>query len=454
MTEAPSPRAAAARRSLLAMMLVGVAIRLTVIASARSSGLFADMQEYFDRAMHLYQNGALPPDMFRMPLSALLFAACTAAHPADPLLMIRLAQVAASAIMIAAAFHLGWRISGRTGALYASGVVAAYPSLVLYSVYIMPETLYTTLLICSVACAGATATVWRAVAAGVLGGAANLTRSAGLMLLPIVPAIVGWSAWRDRRHAARALALGLTAAAAFAAVVSPWIVRNWQRFGDARWTDTSGGVVFLMANNPIATGRPEMVHWDFAMKQLEGVGTEGRRSAEGYRLGLRYLRERPLWAAELTLKKARHMLALDGREHAWVYSVGYFGARSTATVVLWGVAILIAFPVVAGIALAGLRRADFAQPAVAASALVCLSAFAMHLLTYGDARYHLPLVPLLAVLGATAFRAGGGDSRRRDVIAAAVGVCLIGIWIADLRELLPKLMIVASEGGASAAFPY
>ena len=33
-------------------------------------------------------------------------------------------------------------------------------------------------------------------------------------------------------------------------------------------------------------------------------------------------------------------------------------------------------------------------------------------------------------------------------------VDLFAIWIADLRDLLPKLAIVAGEGGAAAAFTY
>jgi 4-amino-4-deoxy-L-arabinose transferase-like glycosyltransferase len=278
--------------SLTALLVGGVALRLWVIHATRSSALFADMVEYHGRAMHLLTTGALMPDMFRMPLSAIVYAACMRLYPGDPLLMIRLMHVAANAVMIAVAFHLGWRVGGRRGALLAGAAVACYPSLVLYCVYVMPETLYTLFLLGSVALVSATASPVGAAAAGVAGALANLVRSAGLILLPALPLLSAWSEWSRTRRPTRAAMAALACAAAFALVMTPWIVRNARYFGEARWTDTSGGVVFLMANNELATGRPEMIHWDVAMKHLEGIGPEAERSAAGYRIGLRILTER------------------------------------------------------------------------------------------------------------------------------------------------------------------
>jgi 4-amino-4-deoxy-L-arabinose transferase-like glycosyltransferase len=433
----------------------GVALRLWVVTATRGAALFADMVEYHGRALHLYTTGALMPDMFRMPLSAMAYAACMWLSPGDPLFMIRLMHVAAQGVMIAIAFGLGWRVGGRGGALLAGGIVATYPALVLYSVYVMPETLYTLFLLGSVALVSATASPVGAAAAGAAGALANLVRSAGLILLPALPLLSAWTVWSRTRKAGRAAIAALACAAAFVIVMTPWVVRNARHFGEARWTDTSGGVVFLMANNELATGRPEMVHWDVAMKHLEGIGPEGERSAAGYRIGMQILAERPAWAALLTLKKLRHMFALDGREHAWVYSVGYFGERSSRLVAAWGIALMAAFPVVMMAAVLGLRRAGLRDPIVLACAVVGFTGIGMHLLTYGDARYHLPFVPLLAVMGAGVFAARpAGATRRGTVIAGIVLIALAIVWIADLRELLPKLAIVTGPGGAQAAFPY
>ena len=130
------------------------------------------------------------------------------------------------------------------------------------------------------------------------------------------------------------------------------------------------------------------------------------------------------------------------------HSVGYFGARARATVLAWGVAILIAFPVVAGFAIFAMRRADLRDPIVAACLAVCLSGLVIHAITYGDARYHLPLVPPIAVLGAAGFKRDKAPSPLGARVGVAIALLLAAIWVADSRELLPKLAIVAGADGS------
>jgi hypothetical protein len=116
---------------------------------------------------------------------------------------------------------------------------------------------------------------------------------------------------------------------------------------------------------------------------------------------------------------------------------------------------MAAFPLLMFATVLGLRRSGFSDPIVLSCAVVGFTGIAMHLLTYGDARYHLPFVPLLAVMGAGLFARGERrPSRASAVVAAVVLVALAAIWIADLRELLPKFVTVTSPGGAQAAFPY
>ncbi|MBL8137368.1 MAG: hypothetical protein JNL48_12155 [Acidobacteria bacterium] len=75
------------------------------------------------------------------------------------------------------------------------------------------------------------------------------------------------------------------------------------------------------------------------------------------RAGVAWAAAHPVAWLRLAGAKVGWLLGLEGREHAWVYSVGYFDERRPLTVTLWGVLLMASLPLLVGGAASGLVRA-------------------------------------------------------------------------------------------------
>jgi 4-amino-4-deoxy-L-arabinose transferase-like glycosyltransferase len=167
----------------------------------------------------------------------------TAAHPplypfglagldlvgADAVGALRMLGVVSGTATVLVVGAIADRVAGRRAALVAAGVAAIYPSFVAADGALMSESLFGLLV------AGAMLQALRqrdrpsalgAVLLGVLIGAAALTRSEALLLVPLL----GWTVLlppaRGRRLALAALLLVATAL-----TLAPWVVRNQIEFG-------------------------------------------------------------------------------------------------------------------------------------------------------------------------------------------------------------------------------
>ena len=214
--------------------------------------------------------------------------------------------------------------------------------------------------------------------------------------------------------------------AGFALTMMPWWLHNFRVHERFVPLDTTGGINLLIGSGPLATGR-----WDFEnvarlqAEYLPGVDpTTPQGAAAASAAALAHLRASPLTVVALTPHKATGLLALEGREHAYLYSIGYFGALRPATVRAWGVATTVAFALLLGAAMVGLVKRDGIARAVLWPTATFLGAsVVMHLVAFGDPRFHLPFVPLLAVL-ATGLSRGTAIVGWRLVVAIVVLVAL------------------------------
>lgn len=467
--------------AMLFWAVVAVAARLALAWACANAGVFADMAQYHERAVHLAETGTLFPDALRGP-----------GYPALLALVYRLfgisfwsARLANAAVGGVLTLVTGW-LAARAGAgpraWVASAIVALYPGLVLSSVYVMPEGLFAllsvlTLLLMrhrSLAMAGG---------AGVTAGTAILTRSVGVTLLVTATVLAVWRAATDGKGASgphRGAPLGVassgrstawpTALARLAVfvvtcglVLAPWLTFT-TRVAGGPLLDSTSGMNVLLGNHDGATGRLDMAD-DAPLRQAHVAGATSDANGNG-----RALRAGVVWAAthpgaslRLAVLKVAYLLGLEGREHVWVYSVGYFGPRLPATVTLWGVLLLVSFPLLVAAALVGVVRASGPlQPVHVALGTFVLATCALHVASFGESRFHLPLVPVLAVAaslgGATGRpRVPDGTARvsRRRLAAATVIVALLGVaWVSQAPELLEALTALRQPNGWSTPRPY
>jgi hypothetical protein len=412
--------------------------RRLVIDATPEYPLFADMQEYWERAVFMADHGTLFPSSWRMPGYPAALAATFHLLGATTLDAARAVNALCGAATAALTFGLARRTAGTGASLAAGLAVALYPSLLVYASIVSTESAVTVPLVGALL-AATFPTRAGAVAGGALAAAAALVRPAGVVALPAVlfgllrPA----RPWRDVARD------GALVAGTFAAVMSGWWLHNARLHGRFIPLDTTGGYNLLVGNAPFATGLWE---WRVVQRIEHGIfaGTDWRTPEAADRataLAVAAVAEDPWAALRRVPAKLAGLAGVEGREQAFLYSVGAFGAHGPATVRAWGAAIMLGFPLLTaaalwGVATPGTLVADVRRPALALLGLMLV----MHVATFGDPRFHLPAVPVLAVLGTGA---RPGTIRIASGWVAVVAVVLLGVlwWTgaAPLLRVLPEL---------------
>jgi len=477
--------------------LVAVAARLAVAWASQSSGVFADMAQYHERAIHLATTGTLFPDALRGPGYPAFLAAVYAVTGVS----FTAARVAQALVGGALALLTGW-VAARAGAgeraWVASAIVALYPGLVLSSVYLMPEGLYTLLAMITLVLVRHRSSAMGA-AAGAAAGLAILTRSVGLTLVVAAGVLAVSTWWMPRRGGASSgmpVEPTLPPAWRFGAflgavlvVLAPWLAFT-TRVAGGPLLDTTSGMNVLLGSHDGATGRLQMAD-DAPLRArfVAGAASEADANARALRAGMSWAAAHPAAWLRLAGAKLGYLFGLEGREHAWVYSVGYFGARQPATVAVWGMLLLAAFPILVVAAVVGTVRAAAPPPAVvppsrpqdvvlrfgAAGAArggdaehglesqrrtrVALAAFvlataALHVTSFGESRFHLPLVPVLAVAASLGTAPLARASRARLLTAGVAVAVLAFAWASQAPELLDALSALRAPNGAATPRPY
>ena len=442
--------------------IVAVAARLAVSWASAESGVFADMAQYHERAVHLATTGSLYPDALRGPgypaLLALVYAVTGVSF-----WWARVAHALMGGALVVVTGSVARRAGAGDRAWVAAAVVALYPGLVLSSVYLMPEGLYTLLAMLALLLVRHRSLAF-ALAAGVVAGLAILTRSVGMTL---VVAGVAAAAWAVATGASTARSAGTRVAIFVGAcllVVAPWLAFT-TRVAGGPVLDTTSGMNVLLGNHPAATGRLNMAD-DAPLRQLHVVGaaSEADANARALRAGVAWAMAHPGASVRLAGAKVGYLLGLEGREHAWVYSVGYFGARRSLTVTVWGALLMASFPLLVVAAALGLARARGApgharargglEPVQVALGAFVVATIALHVASFGESRFHLPLVPVLAAAASLGAMPLASTPRARLVIAGAVVALLAVVWAGQAPELLDALAALRAPNGWSTPRPY
>jgi len=314
-----------------------------------------------------------------------------------------------------AAFLLAWALAGLWAGVIAAALVGFYPPLILATGEQVSEPLGALLLT-----AGLAAFAWAArrdrwwlhALAGVLLGAAVLTR-ADLILVPaIVAGIAGLWMWRGRREPRRGLMSAAALALGAAVAVLPWSTYASQREGGfVPVTQGSAAPLFVGTYLP---GGGHTVGMKRALEDEVKAFRPKLRDVPAFEIPAgNYMdlvaARRPSESRDAAIRKeARHNLRLyalgepgnyavmlgDKVQRMWTrYARG--GARPTSTAIrIWHV--LLVLGAFAGL-LAGIWRLRSVPMIVVL--VIALYSTALHMLVVSQARYNLPLMPGLLAAG-------------------------------------------------------
>lgn len=356
-----------------------------------------------------------PPRHFERPPGFAFFLATTLTLAQDPLVggtargdyqslpasssavprSVKAAQSLVGALGIIVIAALAKRAAGPAAAVVAAALAAAYPPLAWICGYVLSEPLFSTL---------ALATVWLlqkagdtsgrrqllvGLGAGVLAGAALLTKEAMLFFLPLGTL---WLIYRRQPGLAFAMAVGVV----FVAV--PWIGRNYVVHDRFVLTAAHGGVTLWTGNNPLAGGEgdlaanPEMGKARVALENGYPGATNQELDDIYYREVFRFVRERPARWVLLEVKKLFYTFVPIGPSYR-LHSDRYY------------VSSLISYGLLAPFAVAGLwvlfRHGEPSR--LWALGLLALSTVVVSLVFFPQERFRIPVMDPAAIVAAAAW---------------------------------------------------
>jgi 4-amino-4-deoxy-L-arabinose transferase-like glycosyltransferase len=388
----------------------------------------------------------------RPPLYPALLAGIWWLAGSNSLQAVRLVQIFVALATAGLVYILGKRLySDRVGRL-AAAITWVYPSLIFFNYLVLTEALFTLLLIAFILATVLTVQtgrVWPAVLCGVSLGLAALTRS---ILWPLPLILCPLLAYLIPGSLARRASLPIVVLACYTLIVGPWAIRNTRLQGVITIVDTMGGINLRMGNYEYT---PDDRMWD-AVSQTTGEKswirglttdppglpiTEGRKEKWAQRKAIEYMRSHPLNTLRRSLIKFADFWGLErefiaGIQQGLFAPPMWFGILASALIVAGYVLVVVTG--VAGLWLT--PPADRASHILLVLPMVVI--VGVHTVVFGHSRYHVPLMPLLAVYAAAfmtshrgvAWTALGLDLRSRQLPLSLIGAtlsvtALLFIWV-------------------------
>jgi hypothetical protein len=335
----------------------------------------------------------------------------------------------------------------------AAWVVVLYPMLILFPLALATENLFIFLVLASVLVLLRGLETRRSmdfVWFGFLAGMSALTRSVilfafGLCLLWI------WFSFRERRKA-------LLALIALAVTIAPWIIRNSLLFHRPAGIEVSLGYNLYMGYHPQSSGT---FKYGISLDLLP-ILDDDQRDRLGTQAAVAFIKDNPTRMPSLMVSKLGYFFGLERRALTYFYSNDFFGYLPLPILLLIGDLVLVPFGLVSTSAALGLGlvRWDYR---VWLLVLVLFGYVLPHLLLLAEERFHLVLVPFLAVLAAQLWDRGwnGVSERWRTrvgklalIVAGMVVVLLCLNWGLELWRDADKLALLFGPNGNRTFFPY
>jgi 4-amino-4-deoxy-L-arabinose transferase-like glycosyltransferase len=397
-------------RPLLWILGLAFLIRIAAIPLAHLEGFGSDEKEYIFLAHQLINgNGFVDSNgeySIKGPVFPMVVAVCFRVWPSSLLLpFLFVALVATLSVYVGYLLALKcW--NDQKIALWAAGMIAFFPSLVLYGGLLMTESLFILLLLVTMLFGERLRHedgYLMHMLFGIAAGLAVLTRAAAFGLVPLILLAIGVARRKTRMRFRRLL----VAFGVWCLILVPWTVRNYHIHQQFIPVSTFGGRAYLTGNNPFAHGTAKLDpgYYDWLALQLKNRGyirgetlTEARQISLEQAIGLEYAVSHPSRTLTLAIQKAFVF---------WIYPITYGQDIRSLQALFMSFDILLLLSTFCGVALSSLKRVTFSTVWVAIAFFT-----AMNMLLYAEARYRLPLLPFLCILGAGSTSLRNPDLRR------------------------------------------
>jgi 4-amino-4-deoxy-L-arabinose transferase-like glycosyltransferase len=382
------------------LVATALLLRAAIVAVTPGYTPIHDDHSYLIHAVALVNTGAYPvfethgiqaPTAYRAPGFPVVLALARSVLGTG-LTGPRLVQVLVAALGVGLVGVVAHQIWGRRTALAATALAALSPLLVVYSGSLISEPLFIALELGALACAlEARGRPGWAIAAGVLGGAAALTRPAGLVLLLALALCAG-----GRRAAVLVVCLG-------ALTIAPWTIRNALVFGEFVPISTEAGNTLAGTYNAKSAGdglwRDPRLEDLYPRERATAIGDGPKTDAVLTRAVVHYVAHHPLQPLTVAWFNAGRLTGIAPTSFA-SHSLDTVSLPHTAAPVVRLGLLLMAALALAGLATHAARRAPPGWWLAAGLVL------ASTLLVNAEQRFAVPLQAFLAPLAALPFTRG------------------------------------------------
>jgi 4-amino-4-deoxy-L-arabinose transferase-like glycosyltransferase len=368
----------------------------------------------------------------------------------------RFAQAFISAFLAPLTYLVAGRLfpERQHAAKIAAWVTTCYPLLIVYPIGLATENLFFVLLLASFffLLLAADHSTWQYfVLSGIFLGLTVLTRS---VILPFAGLSVLW-VWFYMKSKRGALILGL----ALVAVLAPWVVRNSILHRQITGIETSMGYNLYLGYHPEGDGSflfgPSL--------DLIPILDDVARDRLGTQMALEFIRRQPGRFATLALNRIEFFFGLEKRVLMYFYSNDLIGYVPRIWLITISVILLAPFVLVAPSAILGLGLLR-QNPGTSLLLLLLIMYTLPHILILSEDRFHLVLVPFLAILAARFWSGGRRElgelwkaSWKGKWVVPLLVLCvflLLANWGLELTRDADKITALLGPNGNQTYFPY
>jgi 4-amino-4-deoxy-L-arabinose transferase-like glycosyltransferase len=415
-------------------------------------------QQYvdFDMSMVEYDpRGILTsfrPPLYPAFLAAIYFVFGTSAKR---FFVVRFIQAFVGAALVPLAYAISEKIFpdkeklGQTTAW----IVTLYPLLAIYPLSLATENLFFLLVLLSLlillVAEKERKWYWFALG-GVLLGLTALTRSVALAFAGLV---VLWL-WFGLRNIKFASIFFL----AVSLVTLPWMIRNTLLHHSPMGIESALGYDLYVGYHPDSTGT---FQYGISLDLIPYLD-DGLRDEIGQSKAIEFIKSNPERIPYLMIRRLGYFFGLERRALTYFYSNNYFGFIPKIPLLVISAILLIPFVVVSissafGFAVIKWNRSNNLI------GLLILGYLVPHIFILGEDRFHLTLVPILAI--AAAYSWGGGwrlikerwqttSGKIAILTAVCISLLLIINWGLELWRDRNLLMVLFGPEGNRSFFPY
>ena len=281
---------------------------------------------------------------------------------------------------------------------------------------------------------------------GIFLGLTALTRS---IIIPFVGLVILWT-WFSLKQKRGAILVTL----AFALTITPWVIRNSLLHHKLTGIETSMGYNLYLGYHPKGNGSfvfgPSL--------DLLPILDDSVRDKVGTQRAIEFIKAEPERFVTLAVNRLGFFFGLEKRVLMYFYSndlLGYISLPLLLTISAFLLLPFVFISISASLSLTSLKR----TPQTELLFLLIVAYILPHVFILAEDRFHLALVPYVAILAAQFWVNGFGllETQREKILLVIGVVCVILLlanWGIELNRDWDKIAQLLGPNGNQTYFPY